>query len=361
MNKATADLAAEEQSGGDGKSTERPEFVGNAANPDYSAFLRNECQTGPQVFIELTSVCNFHCYYCESPNHNRKTQITDENFYRLVDQLQDLTTQSIRFHCDGEPTVHKKFYEYSRAINERGMRISLASNGSNLQKRFLSLKMDMRIHLSTTAEEFKGRSTLRFERYLAGMRDYARAWSECDSEQHIGYNLYLSSESRRTVNTMNKTRQFVNDFLVGAGFALDTKQDASPNSLWFRFEKPNGYTFKIMTQNIASGGMYPETETNKPVSLPRDFGFCDSPWKRLVVLADGTLQPCCLDLSGSLAYTKPKEISQRSLSDLWNNDPRIEAIRQGMLDGKMKHPTCQKCLDRLPSREFYTAFQKQFE
>ena len=136
--------------------------------------------------------------------------------------------------------------------------------------------------------------------------------------------------------------------------------EAAPNSNWFTFRKRNGYKFRLSAKNIASGGMYPDVETKRPVTLPRDFGFCDSAWKRLVILSDGSIQPCCLDLKGTLAYTAPDELETKTLHELWHNDSRIAAIREEALRGQVNHPTCQKCLDRLPSREFYTAFAEKF-
>jgi hypothetical protein len=106
--------------------------------------------------------------------------------------------------------------------------------------------------------------------------------------------------------------------------------------------------------------MYPDVEEKRSVTLPRNFGFCDSPWKRLVILSDGSIQPCCLDLKGTLVYTNPDELESKTLHELWHSDSRILAIREAALRGQVDHPTCQKCLDRLPSREFYTAFAEKF-
>ena len=341
--------------------SEAPAFQGDAAHPEYRRYLEQVCQANPQIFIELSSVCNFHCFYCESPNHERKAQVSDELFYRALDQAVKMTTQPIRFHCDGEPTVHRKFYDYAKAVNDRGRRIDLASNGSNLQSRFLDLKMNINVHLSTTSGEFKLRSTLSFARHLRELQAYIDEWRESSAEQTIAYNLYLTSEQRRSPTEMARLRAFVSDFVAAAGFAGGLSEDLKPNSVWFLHRKSNGYQFRIAALSVASGGMYPDVEAKKAVTLRRDFGFCDSPWKRLVILSDGSLQPCCLDLKGTLAYTQPEEIHTASLAELWNNDPRIKKIREEALAGTIGNPTCQKCLDRLPSREFYTRFAKQFE
>jgi sulfatase maturation enzyme AslB (radical SAM superfamily) len=82
---------------------------GDASHPDHRRYLEAICQNDPQIFIELSSICNFQCFYCESPNHGRKSQMDDETFHRVVEQVCRMTTQPIRLHCDGEPTVHAKF------------------------------------------------------------------------------------------------------------------------------------------------------------------------------------------------------------------------------------------------------------
>jgi len=347
---------------GPGKaSADHPRLQGDASRPGYREYLETICQENPQVFVELSSICNFQCFYCESPNHNRKSQMDDATFQKVLEQLPQLTTQPIRLHCDGEPTVHAKFFEYAKAINDRGMRINLVSNGSNLQERFLALKMDIGIHLSTSPEEFDLRSKLPFDRYLSGMLNYLRTWLRTPAtEQNIQYNVYLTANQRESKSEMERITVFATEFLASAGLDANIGESV-PNSNWYTHRKRNRYKFRLSARNIASGGMYPEVEEKRPVTLPRNFGFCDSAWKRLVVLSDGSLQPCCLDLKGTLAYTKPEELAEKTLRELWHEDPRIIAIRKEALRGEITHPTCQKCLDRLPDREFYTAFARKFE
>jgi hypothetical protein len=105
---------------------------------------------------------------------------------------------------------------------------------------------------------------------------------------------------------------FVEKFINKCGFE---KNDIDRESnIMFSFRKKDGTAFQICKANIASGGLYPNTDNREfACKLNRGFGFCDSPWKRLAVLANGQLVYCCVDLSGSLAYTQPKEIFNKSL------------------------------------------------
>ena len=45
-------------------------FKGFMRNGDYPEYLERT-KANVQVSIELTSVCNFHCYYCQYPHLKR--------------------------------------------------------------------------------------------------------------------------------------------------------------------------------------------------------------------------------------------------------------------------------------------------
>lgn len=337
-----------------------PALRGDAAHPGYARHLETACLAQPQVFIELTSVCNYHCFYCESHEHPRKTAMEPGLFHRVLDQVAALTPGPIHFHCDGEPTLHKHFYEFAQAANAKGLKITLITNGSNLQRRFLDLAMSLSIHVSTSPEEFKLRSDIDFGRYLAGLKDYVRGWLDSPSRQILRLNFYLTARDRASPDTLDRIRRFADQFLADVGIE-HTLAGVKPNSTWYTHEKPNRRALILSARNIASGGLYPEVDPAKPVGLPREFGFCDSPWKRLVILADGRLQACCIDLKGTLAYTAAGELDRHSLRELWERHPEIQRLRRDFLEGKAGHPTCRRCLDRLPSREFYIPSTTPFQ
>ena len=333
-------------------------FSGNAKLPEYVSYL-NECKLNPQFFIELTSVCNFKCFYCNSPYSNRKFQMTDEIFYRILDQVPEVTRQAIRLHIDGEPMLHKKFHQYAKDINAIGYDVALASNGSLLDPAFLDIKMSVSINLSTSPEEFEKRSSIPFQRYIDTLSDYVNAWRKRPNRQRITFTIYSTQEERNNQECMENKYNFIERFVKKCGFEKPAI-DKSSNQI-FIHRKENGPLLQIGQGNVTSGGLYPNTD-NRDLSakLDRDFGFCDSPWKRLAVLANGQVVYCCIDLDGSLAYTKPEELFNTPLKEIWLHDERIERLRHQLLAGRAKHKACQVCLDRLPTREFYTRFQPAF-
>ena len=334
-------------------SSDRREFEGYANSRGYEDFLNTDCLVDPQVFIELTSTCNFKCSYCFSPDSQRVEIMTDELFYTILGQLHGFSKQPIRLHCDGEPTLHKKFVEYATAINKKGMRVALATNGSTLCKKYLSLRVDMKIHLSTSPEELEDRYTVNFERYISTIQQYLKDWTVHNCDQSINLCIYLSDQQRKSPEELERIQRFLVSFLNETGFDTRETNQLLPSSTWFTFINCRNRTLQVQVSNIASGGLYPETEAPKKVTQDRSFGFCDSPWKRMVILASGRIQACCLDLFGNLAYSNEGEITESNLVELWRDDARIQKIREKMLSGLIDHPTCRQCLDRVADREIY--------
>lgn len=336
-------------------------FTGDASSIEYGDYLNNVCLVNPHVFIEITSICNFFCFYCNSSDSKRKQHMNDKVFYRVLEQLHGLTTNPIRLHCDGEPTINKNFYKYANAINNKGYKIELVSNGSGLKDKFVDLNMNLTINLSTNNNELSKRSKISFDKYIGKLIDYVATWYYKATNQNIVFNIYLSSTDRSSKERRENIVDFVNYFISSTAINAQLNRENISNDTLIHVANQYNCTLSINYMNIASGGLYPETEKAKRIKLSRDHGFCDSPWKRMVILADGSVQACCIDLSGSLAYSKPEEICTTSLSDLWLNHELVNKYRSDFLHGNVTHETCRKCLDRVVSREFYTRYSTPFD
>ncbi|MDR2455222.1 MAG: radical SAM protein [Deltaproteobacteria bacterium] len=78
----------------------------------------------------------------------------------------------------------------------------------------------------------------------------------------------------------------------------------------------------------------------KTSSLPAPSGRCAQPFKRLMVLHDRTVLPCC-DLSG--LSLKIGSVPESELSSLWHG-PEIKELRSKLiLGGQALPPACAKC------------------
>jgi len=79
--------------------------------------------------IEPTTRCNFKCWYCIGRSMQQK-DIEVQDFPRVLDNFPDLKT--IALVGEGEPLMHKGFFDMAQMAKDRGIRVLIISNGSTL-------------------------------------------------------------------------------------------------------------------------------------------------------------------------------------------------------------------------------------
>lgn len=79
------------------------------------------------INIEPTTRCNFNCWYCVG-RHMRQDDIRVENFGRMLDNFPQVKT--IALVGEGEPLMHKDFFEMAQMAKDRNIRVMIISNGS---------------------------------------------------------------------------------------------------------------------------------------------------------------------------------------------------------------------------------------
>lgn len=77
--------------------------------------------------IEPTTRCNFSCWYCVG-RQMKQADIEVDDFARMLDNFPSVT--AIALVGEGEPLMHKGFFEMARMARDRGVRVLLTSNGS---------------------------------------------------------------------------------------------------------------------------------------------------------------------------------------------------------------------------------------
>ncbi len=167
------------------------ELVRDKIREDDIASQLPDWVSNPEVMIEITSICNFACGYCVSPMKLRdKKQMSMEKFRSIVEQISTMTTRPVRLHIDGEPTSHPNFLEMAKLVNSYGLPIALATNGSLLDPKFLAIRMNPLISMSTSAEELSERhKKLKFEEYIDRIVRYVAAWSTSNAEQNLFFQI----------------------------------------------------------------------------------------------------------------------------------------------------------------------------
>ena len=84
-------------------------------------------KTPTMLNIEPTTRCNFSCWYCVG-REMRQDDIKVEDFGRMLDNFP--TVKTIALVGEGEPLMHKGFFEMARMAKDRNIRVIIISNGS---------------------------------------------------------------------------------------------------------------------------------------------------------------------------------------------------------------------------------------
>lgn len=318
---------------------------------EYLNFLEG-CFQNPVVLVEISSLCNFRCEYCVSRMGTREKCFMPENlFEHIAKQLVSITNYPVRLHIDGEPTLHPKFFEYGKLLNELNIPFVLATNGSRLSQEHLKLKMEVLISISTHREEFQLRTThVDYDTYIKRVVEYLRGWLLSNSLQNIYIQIpYYEKQANETYFVQKKR------FIQSLEEQCDMERYAKKSEYKrlgaeYCYIKPNGYSLVFYNWTINTSQIY------RPKSLfdrKTKKGFCSCPWQELAILADGRVSFCCMDLTGKTGFTAKEEIWKYSLLELWR-DERVVNIRKKFMSRSPKLKVCQRCLADLPDHMLYT-------
>jgi len=89
----------------------------------------------PIVVWTLSRRCNLHCVHCYSDSANRDYpgELTLEEGRRLIDDLAALRVPALLL-SGGEPLYHPHIFEWAEYARERGLRLTLSTNGTLIDR-----------------------------------------------------------------------------------------------------------------------------------------------------------------------------------------------------------------------------------
>ncbi len=87
--------------------------------------------TARMAQIEITTICNFDCYYCAGREMAQR-HMDMEVFARILAQFAPSTGMTVSLQGEGEPTLHPAFWDMARAVRTRGLRVYTITNGTRV-------------------------------------------------------------------------------------------------------------------------------------------------------------------------------------------------------------------------------------
>jgi hypothetical protein len=196
---------------------------------------------------------------------------------------------------------------------------------------------------------------MRFNVYLTKIEQYVRDWLDVDNTQDLSLKVYTSTLDRWNMAAVKAKQQFVFDFIGRLGLTGKSCWQGKRNFERFEYRKADRRSFSLAFQPLTEGGLYPNISRLAALGarMREDRGFCDSIWKTLAVLSDGSVCFCCVDITGETSFTGPGVLLEKGLKEIWLGHPRVKRLRKDFLSGNVRLPICRKCLEPSPHREQY--------
>lgn len=113
--------------------------------PDRIAAIRAGTVSGPvHIQLILSDLCNQNCHFCcyrdassatwrpdfaEGDNHNPNRMLPFGKVIEILDDAAEMGVRGIELTGGGEPTIHKHFAAIVDAINARGLKWGIVTNG----------------------------------------------------------------------------------------------------------------------------------------------------------------------------------------------------------------------------------------
>jgi len=242
---------------------------------------------------------------------------------------------------------------------ELGMEGILTTNGTLLNKKLSETILDIgwdEIHFSVDGPRPEIHDALRGQRG-AFKKTIQNAWCLAVRRRRrgitnprIALHFVLTNKNHETLTEMVELAHAVGAFRIDfdALIAYTPEQEALALSEEQRNQIPEHAAQAIQRadelgiQTTLHNFLSPErlNRGETKIETPKGDGFKGAPclkaWHYLVVQADGKTSPCCV-LAG-----QGGSAADRSLDEIWQNDPFLSEVRTGMLNGKPLS-RCKEC------------------
>ena len=296
------------------------------------------------VDVEPTTGCNFRCTMCQVSSPDFKSQnMNIETFKEFISQNKQLL--KIKLQGMGEPTVNNKFLEMIDIANDSGITVEFTTNGSLLNKVFISQLLKKKIYKITisidgaTKETFeKIRVKSNFESIIENiyslieqskkiyLRPLICAWTVVQKDNihefekifylinkigfdELSYQFHLSDWGKQEWHNINK------DKLID----VNQKKAFISNMIYNKKFKTK---VKIFTENILT--------FKKKCKWPVRSSYIDN---------QGYVSPCCI--IGDSKVINFGNINQTNYSRIWKSAEYIQ-FRKSINENKIPS-FCKSC------------------
>ncbi len=267
-------------------------------NQLHRVFRRASSYDVQGVQIEPTNICNLRCRHCttQKASNNKKGFMSLELFKKILDDNPQITCLILTLN--GEPLAHRKIFDMIRYARDKGIYVSIYTNGMLLNDNNIPRIFESGLNEITFSMEGIG------EYY-----EYNRGKPYVAIKSII--NKVLEERNKRGAPLIVVINATVTEEIRYANIVKETWKDIVD---YVMFEPLMG-------------------QSSEQRKLP-----CRTLWRNLVVMWNGDVIPCCVDMYGKLVLGN---VTQQSLREIFNS-PKARALRKHHLQGNFPK-VCSSC------------------
>jgi len=253
--------------------------------------------------IELTTRCNLKCGMC--PRYNNNIPIMDmplEMVKRIIDELAEKGGSSIKFVYLGEPFLYPYLFEVITYAKKKGIIDTMIATNGNLLNKQNTIKI-----------------------IKSGLDFIIFSIDSCNPEiyKQIRINGKLDKviEGLTFLNQMKEFYNLNKPKIQIQVIPMDLNREEIESGEYERYFESYG--------NIEITPYCQDYNITKPIGETPNF-FCNSPYRRMTIRADGIIQICCGERKDEKIIG---DIHKDTIEDVWLSD-KFNNVRKLMKERK---------------------------
>ncbi len=283
--------------------------------------------------IEPTNVCDQKCTICETGLEilgRPKQFMTFDQFTSILNQCDGRLTH-LYFYFMGEPFLNKDAYTMIRYAADRGIWVSVCTNGNRVDP-------DQLVRSGVGEANFQ----------IGGMTQ------EIHEIYRKGGNLQSALKNlEETIRIRNSSPEF-SKMKINAGYILMKHNEHQVGAFIDYFTKIGVDNYSIIgtcIRNYAQGQDYLPSDTSywsydvdeyhkgKLVPKIKSNNYCEWIYSTMTVLVNGDVVPCCRDPCGTLILGN---LFRENFKDIWNNE-KYQKLRKRVSTDSNNFSICKLC------------------
>lgn len=265
-----------------------------------------------KVYIEITNCCNLNCSFCSHIKKEKRFMAEDE-FEHILKEISKVT-KTIYLHVKGEPLLHPKIMEFLKLAEKYNLKVNLTTNGTLFPKLVDKIKeckalhkINFSLHCEQNNPNYEEEIFKNVEKLSPDTVIIYRLWTLKDNK--------LDEKSTKIVEKLEKYYNLSPETVE----KLKNEDNIKISSTIY-VDKDNEFKWPEITNH-------------------KSCGYCHALKTQIVILADGTVVPCCLDSNGIINLGN---IYKESIEEIQNKE-RYKKLKKSFQARKPEEKLCQSC------------------